>query len=198
MAETPEKSQLAMTLVPLCAPRTLLLPAAPLAATPLSGCGSGSDGSPEFARIQDTGATLTPEMLLATGFRESKSYAIEVLPGASAAMFGFWRAPGRDPLDFEVRFYESWEQAVEPGTVRADEGTGEDAVLDESSAMYREGVRDRRTTIGSGEGGGARSGAGPQYADLVIYNNLIILCPGGQLEQSHERCAGLIDALEAS
>ena len=123
---------------------------------------------------------------------------VDGLPGASAAIFGFWAPSGRDPLDFEVRFYESWEKAVELGSAPADEGTGDDAILDASSAKYKEGVRDRRTIIGSGTGGGARSGIGPKYADFVIYNNLVILCPGGQVEQSHERCSDLIAALEAS
>ncbi len=164
-------------------------------AAALSACGSGGD-SAEFERISDTGTILTTESLLATGFRESKTYSTEGLPGASDALFGFWRASGGDPLDFEVRFYSSHADAVRLGTAPAEEGTGDDAILDAESAAYKEGVQDRRTIIGAGGGGGARSGIGPKYADFVIFNNLVILCPGGQAEQSHERCGDLIEALE--
>ena len=168
---------------------------ASVAVLALVACGSGESGT-EFERIQDTGVLVTTDTLQSTGFRESKSYSVTDLPGAEAAVFGFWRPPGRDPLDFEARFYASHEDAVQLGTELAEEGTGDDAVLDAESATFKEGVQDRRTIIGSGAGGGARSGIGPKYADFVIYNNVIILCPGGQAEQSHERCADLIEAME--
>lgn len=163
----------------------------------LAGCGSGGESRAQFQRVQDTGATLSPQSLFAAGFKESKSYEVDGLPGAKAAIFGFWRPAGEDPLDYEVRIYDSHSEAVNLGTVPAEEGTGADAVLDESAASFKPGVRDRRTIIGSGAGGGARSGIGPKYADFVIYNNLLILCPGGQPEQAHERCADLIAALES-
>lgn len=161
----------------------------------IAACGSG-DSASEFERIQDTGTILTTETLFATGFKDSKTYSVTDLPGASTAVFGFWRAPGKDPLDFEARFYASHADAIRLGTAPAEEGSGDDAVLDAESAVFKEGVQDRRTIIGSGGGGGARSGIGPKYADFVIYNNVVILCPGGQIEQSLERCADLIDAME--
>ncbi len=174
--------------------RTVLVSAVALASLVIAACGSGGSDV-EFERIQDTGSVLTPENVFAAGFRESKTYSVEGLPGASDAMFGFWRASGGDPLDYELRFYASHGDAVSLGTAPAEEGTGDDAVLDAESATYKEGVQDRRTIIGAGGGGGARSGIGPKYADFVIYNNVVILCPGGQVEQSHERCADLIEAV---
>ncbi len=164
----------------------------------MAACGSGSGGDAEFQRISDTGVIRTPEDVKAIGFRESKSYDLEGLPAATEAIFGFWRPNGKDPLDFEIRFYSSHQDAVDSGTGPAEEGSGDDAVLDESSASYKAGVKDRRTIIGSGGGGGARSGIGPKYADFVIVDNLVILCPGGQEEQALERCAELIDAMEDS
>ncbi len=179
-------------------PGRLALAAMFIVALVATACGSSSGSSSDFERVQDTGATFASDQLAATGFRQSKDYNLEGLPGASKAVFGFWSESGRDPLDFEVRFYDSHSAAVELGTAPAEEGTGDDAVLDESTATFKAGVKERRTIIGAGGGGGARSGIGPKYAGFVIYNNLVILCPGGQVEQSHERCADLIDALEAS
>lgn len=175
--------------------RSIALAVAAISAALIAGCGSG-DSTAEFERIRDTGTIISPQTLAAAGFKESKTYSVDDLPGASTAMFGFWRASGRDPLDFEVRFYPSHDDAVRLGTAPAKEGSGDDAVLDAESATFKEGVQDRRTIIGTGTGGGARSGIGPKYADFVIFNNVVILCPGGQVEQSHERCADLIDALE--
>lgn len=175
--------------------RSILLLCAVTATAVLAACGGGNSAD-DFERVQDTGTVLTTETLFATGFKDSKTYSTEGLPGASAAVFGFWRQSGRDPLDFEARFYASHADAVRLGTAPAEEGTGDDAVLDAESATFKEGVQDRRTIIGSGGGGGARSGIGPKYADFVIYNNVVILCPGGQVEQSHERCAALIEAME--
>lgn len=174
----------------------MLLVVATAATAVFVACGGSGDDANEFVPVQDTGAVVSAETVIATGFKESKSYSVDDLPGASSAIFGFWREPGKDPLDFEVRFYASHADAVQMGTTLAEEGTGDDAILDAESATFKEGVQDRRTIIGSGTGGGARSGIGPKYADFVIYNNLVILCPGGQIEQSLERCAALINTME--
>jgi hypothetical protein len=164
----------------------------------LASCGAGQAEPPPFAQVRDSGKVFNPEQLYASGFKKSKSYSVDNLPKATDAIFGFWKIGSGDTLDFEVRFYESAADARQFGTDAAKEGTGDDAVLNEADASFKNGVKDRRTIIGSGEGGGGRSGISPKYADYVIYNNVIILCPGGQAEQSHERCTELINALEAS
>lgn len=163
----------------------------------LASCGSETEATP-FVQVRDTGKIFNPDHLNAIRFKESKEYSVETLPGATDAIFGFWTIKNGSILDFEVRFYPTAADAELMGTAPADEGTGDDAILDEESASFKDGVKDRRTIIGSGEGGGGRSGIGPKYADYVIYNNLVILCPGGQVEQSHERCCEFIEALEAS
>ena len=121
---------------------------------------------------------------------------MEGLPGATAAIFGFWRIPSGDPIDYEVRFYENHSDAVELGTDLAEEGSGADAVLDDDDATYKEGVKDRRMIVGSGIGGGARSGIGPRYGGYAIYGNVIMLCGGAAGEQALERCELLSNALE--
>jgi hypothetical protein len=161
-------------------------------------CGTGQTVPTPFAQVRDTGEVLNLEQLYATGFKKSKTYNVDTLPKATDAIFGFWKTGNGDTLDFEIRFYESAADARQFGTDPAREGTGDDAVLNDEDASFKDGVKDRRTIIGAGEGGGGRSGIGPKYADYVIYNNVIILCPGGQAEQSHERCTELVNALEAS
>lgn len=169
----------------------------------LSACGSddGSGNGGEvaeagFQQVMDVGTVFTPEDLNKVGFKKSRSYDLEGLPGASDAIFGFWRIASGDPIDYEVRFYVSHADAVDLGTALADEGSGADAVLDDDMATYKEGVKDRRMIVGSGIGGGARSGTGPRYGDYVIYGNVVMLCGGAVGEQALERCEELANALD--
>ena len=161
----------------------------------ISACSTGSDaaGAPrdrKFQQVSDDGPVFTPNDLAAIGFRTSKEYSAEGLAGATDAVFGFWRPPGGDPIDYEIRFYASHDDAVILGTEPAREGSGEDAVLDAEKAAYKEGVRDRRMIIGA-----SRSGTGPKYGDYAIVNNLVMLCAGADSGQSLERCSLLASAL---
>lgn len=159
-------------------------------------CGSGSGGSAaSFPQISASGATYALDDLMALGFKKSRTYPLDGLPGASEAIFGFWRIPNGDPVDFEVRFYNSHDDAVSLGKALAEDGSGDDAILDDSEATYQHGARDRRLIIGHGEGGGGRSGIGPKYADYAIFDNLVMLCQGGTSGQSLERCGLLANAL---
>ena len=169
----------------------------------LAACGSdgGGDGRAAdvgFQQVMDVETTFTADDLDKIGFKKSRSYDLEGLPGASAAIFGFWRISSGDPIDYEVRFYATHSDAVELGTALADEGSGPDAVLDVDDAAYKEGVKDRRMIVGSGVGGGARSGTGPRYGSYAIYGNITMLCGGAAGEQGLERCEELANALEQS
>ena len=53
-----------------------------------------------------------------------QEYNVEGLTAATGAWFGWWRVGGGDPMDFEVRFYRSHEDAVEYGTPFAKEASG--------------------------------------------------------------------------
>ena len=130
-----------------------------------------------------------------------KDYNVEGLDHAVAAFYGFWRPPGENPMDYEVRVYPSHEDAVEFGTALADEGSGRDAVLTSNKATWVEGVRERRSTGGPGGGAaqggpGARSGHAPRYGDYAIFGNLIMLCEGSDSGQSLERCGALAAEIE--
>lgn len=165
----------------------------------LTGCGGASDGNdtPEaFQQVTDHVTTFDQSHLEAIGFRVSREYDLDGLEGATAAIYGFWRIPGGDPVDFEIRFYPSHSDAVSLGTALADEGSGADAVLDPDDANYDEGIRDRRMIIGQGTGGGGRSGTGPRYGDYAIYGNIVMLCQGAAVEQALDRCGILAGALD--
>ena len=169
----------------------------------LTACGSADSGVTEsgpegFQQVMNIEATFIPDDLDKIGFKKARSYKLEGLPGASDAIFGFWRIASGDPIDYEIRFYESHTDAVELGTALADEGSGEDAVLDPDDAQYKEGVKDRRMIVGSGIGGGARSGTGPRYGNYAIYGNIVMLCAGAAGEQALERCEELANALQES
>lgn len=167
------------------------------------GCGSsdatevgGGEVAAGFQQVTDVGTFFTSDDLDAIGFKKARSYNLEGLPGATAAIFGFWRISSGDPIDFEVRFYESHSDAVELGASLAEEGSGVDAVLDSSEASYKEGIKDRRMIIGKGPGGGGRSGIGPRYGDYAIYGNIVMLCAGAEIDQSLSRCEEIANALQ--
>ena len=174
----------------------VVLAAIGLLALVAAACGS-DDGATAASstQVSDSGAIYTPDDLMALGFKKSRTYPLDGLPGATEAIFGFWRVPNGDPVDFEVRFYGSHDDAVSLGEALGEEGSGDDAVLDDSEATYQYGAKDRRLIIGHGTGGGGRSGIGPKYGDYAIFDNLVMLCQGGTSSQSLERCALLADAL---
>jgi|TARA_Y100000031_G_scaffold83190_1_gene91506 hypothetical protein len=161
----------------------------------VSACGGGSDSAELFAQVSDPGQTITVEMLDSTAFKESREYSVEGLPGATYVSYGFLRKGSGDPYEYEVRFYDSHRQAVDQGTALAIEGSGKTAVLDADEATYKEGVKNRRVIIGSGVGGGARSGIGPKFGSYAIFGNIVMLCQGSGEEQSIERCGLLADEL---
>jgi hypothetical protein len=158
-------------------------------------CGSGDAEEVAFQQISDPGQTLSIDDLLATPYKEVNDHSTEGLPGASYVSFGFFKVSGGDPYDYEVRFYESHQAAVDLGTAMAMEGTGPDAILSEDDATYKAGIKDRRTIIGGGVGGGARSGIGPKFASYAIFGNIVMLCQGSEPDQSLERCGLLASAL---
>ena len=174
-----------------------------MAAALLITCGStdggNTDSAPQgFQQVTDLEMIFEPDDLSAIGFKKARNYDLEGLPGASEAIFGFWRIASGDPIDYEVRFYPNHADAVQLGTALAEEGSGTDAVLDADEATYKEGVKDRRMIVGSGIGGGARSGTGPRYGGYAIYGNIVMLCAGAAGDQALERCEELATALSES
>ena len=159
--------------------------------------GNGNNDQ-SFQQVTDHATTFNESHLEAIGFRVSREYKLDGLEGATAALYGFWRIPDGDPVDFEIRIYPSHADAVDLGMALADEGSGADAVLDADEAQYDEGIRDRRMIIGQGTGGGGRSGTGPRYGDYAIYGNIVMLCQGAAVEQALDRCRQFAMALDGA
>ena len=163
-------------------------------AATIYGCGSSSDGASgaiSFEKISDNGVILSIDDVKTAGWKRGKEYDVEGLTGAEAAYLGFWAPPGLTSLNYEIRIYPSHQTAVEQGTPFAEEGTGENAVLDAEDAMWPEGVHDRRVVVG----GGSRGSQNPLYFDYVILNNLVILCEGRTSEHAIERCTPFVTLL---
>ena len=170
----------------------------------LVACGSdSSDGSGSDEGKNDTGGaskntetrifdrpeTLTGDDLVSAGLKSGKNYDVSTLPGGVSAGLFFWRI-NNIAVQYEARFYESHSQAVELGTAPAEEGSGEDAILDEDDAVYQEGVRDRRTVFDF------RGTPRPRYGAHAIYANMVLLCEGKDDAESWDRCSAVIQALE--
>ena len=148
-----------------------------------------------FQKVTSSGRIFTVDDLVVAGFKKSKEYDVEGLTGATEAWFGWLSLGGAVPIDCEVRFYRSHEDAVEQGTPFAEEASGKDAVINSDDATWKEDVRDRRKIIGGKELGAYGSGAAPKYGDYTIFANMVMLCEGMSTEQSLERCAAVIAAL---
>ena len=164
-------------------------------------CG-GSDGAAakgeSFQKVTPSEQLFTIDDFRASGFKVAKEYDVEGLTFATGAWFGFWRPAGSDAKEYEIRFYASHEDAVQFGTAFADEATGEDAVLDEDDATWKEGIRDRRYFFAGLLGTHGSGSVQAKYGGYVIYGNMVLLCEGANADHSLGRCAALIDALRSS
>ena len=177
---------------------TLLIALLTISTILIAGCGSSSSEDELFPQISDPGTIFTLDEVLATPYKELNNYSTDELPGATEASYGFMRIGGGEPYDYEIRVYDSHQAAVDQGTPMALEGSGENAILSEDDATFKEGIKDRRTIIGGGTGGGARSGIGPKFATYAIFGNIVMLCQGSDAETSLERCGLMANALVPS
>ena len=161
-------------------------------------CG-GSDGAAaqgeSLQKITPSEQLFTLDDFSANGFKVAKEYNVEGLTGATGAWFGFWRPEGSDAKEYEIRFYASHADAVQFGTPFADEATGEDAVLDEDEATWKEGIRDRRYFFAGLLGTHGSGSVQAKYGGYAIYGNMVLLCEGANADHSLGRCAALIDVL---
>ena len=68
-----------------------------------------------------------------------KTYDVEGLNGATAAVHGFQKDNGIDPISYELRFYNSHEKAVSLGTTFVEDTVGENAVMVTDEMMWTAG-----------------------------------------------------------
>ena len=162
------------------------------------GCGSddgGDAGSVNNAetesRVFAREGLLSAEDLVSLGLKSGKTYDVATLPGGVEAGLLYWRVKNV-AVEFEARFYGSHDDAVALGTAPAEEGSGEDRIIDVDIAAYKEGIRDRRT-IFDYPGGALK----PKYGAYAIYGNMVLLCEGMDDAEGWDRCFALIEALDS-
>ena len=169
-----------------------------LLAAMLTGCGSADEGAagetrnPDVesdTRIFDRPDIFTADDLVSLGLKSGKEYDVATLPGGVEARLLFWRVQDT-AVEYEARFYSSHAEAVDLGTAPAEEGSGEDAVLDVDKADYKEGVKDRRAIFDF------RGTIKPKYGAYAIFANMVLLCEGRDDAEAWHRCTALIEALE--
>lgn len=158
-------------------------------------CGSGKPDVP-LERVVDISDIYTVDDLKTAGMKASKQYKIEDLPGGVDAWYGFIRTDS-GPMDIEARFYATHDDAVALGTDLAAAVSGEDADIEEDTTPWTVGYKDRQRMRSGGTADlAAWSGQrGPNYADFVVFGNVILLCQGDEPEQSIETCYELITAM---
>ena len=161
-------------------------------------CGSDQGGEVDSvdstateSRVVERDDLLSLDDLVTLGLKSGKTYDVSTLPGGVEAGLLYWRVDDI-AVEYEARFYESHDDAVTLGTSPAQEGSGEDAVIDEDVAVYKEGIRDRRKVFKY-----PNSVLKPKYGAYGIYGNMVVLCEGKDDAEGWQRCAALIDALES-
>ena len=118
-----------------------------------------------FPILRPTGV-YTVDDLVSAGWKKSKQYETETVPGATDIWLGFFNAK-----DIEVRFYESHEDAASQGITSAEEAT-------ERPARKGGGVK------------GAGTFAITKYPAYLVVGNVVMLC---ELEVA--TCQSLVDKL---
>lgn len=108
--------------------------------------------------------TYTIDDVAAAGFKKSKQYPTDTLPGVQDVWYGFF-----DQKDIEVRLYASHAAALENGVGPAEDATGR-----------------------SWRKGGGEKGAGTKamftYGAYMVVGNMVLLC-----ELDVANCEGLIE-----
>ena len=85
------------------------------------GCGSGEDTEtiPIVDQVTDVDQIFTIDDFKTVGFKKSKEYKVDELPGATSAFYGFIKNkldPDDQKIDYEIRFYANHSDAVQIGT----------------------------------------------------------------------------------
>ena len=172
-------------------------------------CGNSSSEN-TFEQIFSDGNIQNEEDLKLVGIKKGKKYKVEGLNKANAAIFAFYKKPGeKKAIEYEIRFYNNHEDALNEGVPMAIERVGPDAKLKKEYATWDEGLKDARQCGGAGGGmsaGGSQAGgagdhavgscSSPKYNEYFVYNNLVILCQGENEIESRRNCQDVIGILK--
>jgi hypothetical protein len=141
--------------------RTDWFPLAVLAVTmsivALVACGTDSTGVTDKTEdrplVVRDGDTFTVNSFVNAGWKKSKEFSTETVPGSIAIWYGFYKSQ-----DAEIRFYSSHVDALGPGMESAN------AAVDRVSNANLEG----NAIFASGQR--------TQYSDFMVAGNTVILC----------------------
>ena len=172
-------------------------------------CGSSSSDT-TFEQIYSDTNIFSEENLKELGIKRGKKYKVEGLSKANAAIFAFYKKPGeKEAIEYEIRFYDNHDDAVNEGIPMAKERVGPEAKLKKESATWDEGLKDARQCGGAGGGmsaGGSQAGgagdhavgscSSPKYNEFFVFNNLVILCQGENEIESRNNCIDVIEILK--
>ena len=155
-------------------------------------------------KINPSDRIYTLDDFKSVGFKKGKSAKkSKLLDGMTQAVWGFWGrgddalGRGKNQQDYELRFYSSHQEAVDLGSVPADERTGENAKIRSkppNEATWKELLKEARECQVDG---GHHTGACivPKYGDYIIFGNVVMLCQGATSNVSLENCSSLMNAL---
>jgi hypothetical protein len=172
---------------PRVTPQLLLLMVSLLLTFGTAGCGSDSADKPaasssdgptadELAAVSTTlypDRTFTLEDFTAGGWKKSKQFATDTVPGATDIWYGFYAQK-----DIEIRFYPSHAEA---------ESAGAESAASAIDQKFREGGQVGASNRGAG------SSAVTKYAAFVVLGNTVALC-----ELNLETCTTFAEAMAGS
>ena len=106
-----------------------------------TGCGSSEETElvPLVDIVTDTERIFSIDDFKNIGYKQSKKYKVDDLPGATSAYYGFIKNkidPDDQKIDYEVRFYANHADAVSMGTEYVENATGEDGCISKDCALW--------------------------------------------------------------
>ena len=166
------------------------------------GCSSEetTEDIPLVDQITDSDRVFSIEDFKSVGFKKSKAYKVDELPGATSAFYGFIKNkldPDDQKIDYEIRFYANHSDAIEMGTKYVENATGEDGCIDKDCALWKPDLKHRQflaERLGNTHAGNGQPK--PKYLTYVIYGYMILMCPGYNVEDSKIRWSTTIYNIE--
>lgn len=145
----------------------------------------------EVQRLFPSDRIYRSEDLVAAGMKVMNNYDVTALDHAVSAVHLALKN-----AEYEARFYASYQDAVNFGTVWAKDVTGPDANVTGENVRWQEGASHRRMC--SRAAGNPHSGCAysARYGDFVIAGNMILLCEGGDSETALLTCNNVLKSLK--
>ena len=161
----------------------------------LVGCGSSEESNaiPIVDQVTNVDQIFSIDDFKTVSFKKSKEYKVDDLPGATSAYYGFIKNkldPDDQKIDYEIRFYANHSDAVQIGTEYVENATGEDGCITKDCALWTPDIKHRQflaERLGNTHAGNGQPK--PKYLTYVIYGNMIMMCPGYNVEDSQLRCS---------